>query len=488
MYKHLIIVILILSNNLWADTHNIRNCMLLPITDSAGNALGFKVFEQLEESIKEQKWCHYKSSADLIAIFSRYRERLKEHLQDPVVLKTVADKLQTGTLIRVDLRYEVNSIEVVMEILGEQGDEIYFKENALIENPEPTKIVSVIKNWLEMYDSNLPYDGKVLGVLGDQITFSLPGNKKYGVGQEFKVRRYIAKTKHKLLKTVVEWDSSVIAQGKIFSISKDQALGIIKIYNSEKKVEAGDWVRLETYIADNILDDKKFEDADKYRFGKLGVVNLRVGMGSSNVGTSPATGSVKVTGLTYGLGVDGEAWITRNYFATGEFTRQVGTLKKSAGNPELETVNITSGSLKIAGGYKYLPMGFFYGPQVNLYAGYARYYYNVEESAVDGFGENSISGIMLGVGGNMPIQKQIRVFGKGEIIPFSSFDDLSKTYSSNKTSGSMYFNIGMQYQYDQFMSFDGGMEVINNSARFNSGVKQVNYRDTIFKIGSTFVF
>lgn len=488
MQNFLLLILLIFTTTLKAEEFSMRDCMLLPITDSAGNALAFKVYEKLENHLKEQKWCQYKSSADLLGIFSKYRERLRTHLQDPAVLKTVAKKVMAGTLIRVDLEFEVNSVSVMMDILGENGEDVYFKEKETIQNADANQIVGTIKNWLELYEANIPYDGKVVGVLGDQITFTLPDNKQYGVGQEFKIKRFIKKTTHKLLKTIVEWDAMVIARGKIFNISKGQALGVIKVYTMDKKVKAGDWVKLEKYNSANVVDNKKFPEANNYKFGKLGVLSLSMNVGSTSVGTSPTGGSVKNSGITYGIDIAGEAWITRNYFALGEFSRSVGNLKKSSGSPTLETASITSGVMKIGGGYKYLPMGFFYGPQVDIYGGYAKYSYNVEQSASDGFGENAISGFFLGVGGSMPVQKRFRIFGKGEIIPYSSFEDSSNIFSSVKSSGSMYFKFGASYQYNRSMTIDGGLEVINNSARFSSGVTQVNYRDSVFKIGSTFVY
>lgn len=488
MQKYLVLILIIISTNIRAENFSMRDCMLLPITDSAGNALAFKVYEKLEDHLKDQKWCKYKSSADLLGIFSRYRDRLKSHLQDPAVLKTVATRLRAGTLIRIDLEFEVNSIHLSMEVIGENGEDVYFKENEMIKNADADKIFATVKNWLELYEASIPYDGQVLGVLGDQVTFNLPENKKYGIGQGFKIKRLIKKTKHRLLKTVVEWDALVIARGKIFNISKDQALGVIKVYTANKKIKAGDWIKLEKYNLNKVLDDKKYPDSNKYQFGKLGVVSINMNLSSSSVGTSPSGGSIKNSGFTYGIGVNTEAWVTRNYFVIGEFSRSVGNLKKSSGSPTLETASITSGVLKIGGGFKYLPMGFFYGPQVNLYGGYANYSYNVESSTDDGFGENSISGFFLGIGGSMPLQKRFRIVGKGEIIPYSGFEDSSNTFGSVKSSGSMYFKVGASYQYNRSMTIDGGFEVINNSARFKSGITQVNYRNSVFKIGLTFVY
>lgn len=486
--KKLLFVLILLSTKLtYAEKFSMRDCMLLPITDSAGHALGFKIYERLEEHLKEIRWCDYKSSAPLLSVFSKYRDKLSTHLQDPAVIKTVAERMQVGTIIRVEIKYLINNVEVSLDIIGENGTDLYFQEKVNIEEGNADNVMMALKKWLDVYEVNIPYHGQVLGVLGDQITFSIPRHKKYGIGQEFLVKRLTNKSKHKLLKTIVEWDSRLIARGKVFSISNKQALGVIKVYTENKKIKTGDWIKLEKY-SPRVIDNKRYPEVSKNKFGKLGTVSINMNIASGSVGTSPTGGSVKVSGVTYGLGVEGEAWVTRNYFVTGEFGRSVGNYKKSSGSPSLETASITSGVMKIGGGFKYLPMGFFYGPQVNLLAGWSKYSYNVESSVSDGFGENSISGLYVGVGGSMPIQKDLRIFGKGEIIPFSSFSDDDNIYGTVKTSGSMYFKVGAKYQYNPVMTMDGAFEVINNTAKFKTGVSQVNYRDTIIKVGTTFVF
>jgi hypothetical protein len=196
------------------------------------------------------------------------------------------------------------------------------------------------------------------------------------------------------------------------------------------------------------LDDRKYPQMKSYQFGKLGVFDLTLDFSNASVGTNTSAGSKKVGGYIYGMTAETEAWITRNYFVIGEFSRRVGSLKKESGSPALDNVSITSGHYKVAGGYKYLPMGFFYGPQVNLYGGYVKYSYNVESSSADGFGENSISGIMLGAGGNIPIDKGLRLYAKGEIIPFASFSDESGMFGTSKSLSSMVVEFGGSFQYN----------------------------------------
>ncbi len=164
-----------------AESYSMRDCMLLPITDTAGNSLGYTVFEKVERQLKEQGWCEYKSSSEVIEIFSKYRDRLPEYLKNENVLKTVADRLQVGTLIRVEIKYEVDKLEVSLDIIGENGKDIYMSEKTIINSMDADLATNTINNWLELYEATIPYDGKVIGVLGDQVTFVVSKNKTLNI-------------------------------------------------------------------------------------------------------------------------------------------------------------------------------------------------------------------------------------------------------------------------------------------------------------------
>lgn len=488
MIKLIAIIVSLLSINTYAEKYSMRSCMILPITDTAGNSFGFKVYERLEEKIKEAGWCEYKSSGEVISIFSRYRQNLKDYLNDPKVIMSVSDRLKVGTLIKVSIVYDVDKINLKMDIFGENGEDLYLSEKTVINSMDINQVISALMNWLEMYETQIPYDGKVIGVLGDQVTFQLPKNKLASVGQDFKVRRVIRKKRHPLLKKIVEWDNLVVANGKVVNISRGQSLGLIKLYTTQKRIQVGDWVRLEKFNPNKVIDSKDFSKYQNHKFGKLGELTLSFALSSHTVSTNSNLGNSKLGGYLYGVNTEAEAWITRNYFVLGEFTRRIGDLSKTSGNPNVDTSGQSSGVLKIGGGYKYLPMGFFYGPQVNLYGGWVSYSYQVDKSNQDGFGTNSFTGFFLGVGGSIPLKRGLRVYGSGEIIPFGSFDDEDNVFGGNKSISSMAFEAGVQYYWSPAVKISGGIEVINNAGKFKGNNSELSYRDTSFKLGGVFIF
>ncbi len=485
MIKFIAILLILISFQAGAQS-SMRRCTLLPITDSVGGAIGFKVFEQIEAELKKSNWCTYISNSSMINVFSRYRENLPQFLKTKEVIATVAEKLKVGSIIRVGIVNEVKGVELQMEVYGENGEDIYFSEKTIMQSDDIEVISSAIGNWLDTYSKMIPYDAAVTGILGDQITLDVGKGYPIQVGQKFLVKRLVTKKKHPLLKKVVDWETKLLAEGAVSSISDNQALGLIKVYKDDQKLAPGDWVRLEAFTADDkIVDPEKLEDE---KLGTLGLLSVALFGSSSSVDTNTPGGSNRWSGRTYGIDLRGEGWITRQYFAAVELMRALGSVDKSSGSPTKKKANVNNGSFKLTGGYKYLPIGFFYGPQIDLYGGYANKSYDVDFSAADGLGQQTFSGLIFGVGANIPINREFRFFTAADFMPFPTFTDDDDIYGGAKSASSLDLEVGVKYQYTIRMTLDASLETRSSKAKFRSNFKEVSYKDNVLKLGATFNF
>lgn len=470
-----------------ADVYSMRRCVLLPITDSVGGAIGADVYDQVEKFIKQDNWCHYRSASGLLNVFSRYRENLPQHLETKEVLKVVADKLQAGSLIRVNLKNEIDGIEVSLDIIGGDGETLLFSEKSLVNNGDIDLIVQNIRNWLAIYAKIIPYDGKITGILGDQITLDIGKTYPISIGNEIIVKRLKKEIKHPLLKKVVEWDAISLATGKIFNISENQALAVIKIYRSEEKLRIGDWVTIDQ-ASQSREGQLKFAKNKSYKVGSLGEGSAYLLMSSSSLSSSDTSSSRRLGGSLVGFTLRGEGWITRNYFVNGEITRSFGSFKKNSGTATKSTYNTKYNTFKIGGGYKYLPLGFFYGPQVNFFGGYSFYTFSPESSPSDALGEAEFSGFHLGVNGSAPFKKIYRGFIRAEFIPFPSFGDSDGVYGGAKSASVLQLELGVRYKYNSSLSFDGSLELTSADAKFNGNVKNFSSQNSILRLGGTLAF
>ncbi len=483
----LIGLLFIVSLNLKAQS-SMRRCTLLPVTDSVGGAIGYKVFEEIEIGLKRSNWCTYVSNSGLIGVFTKYRDNLQQYLKQKEVLKVVSEKLKVGSLIRVNLINEINGVEVQLEINGENGEDLYFSEKTLLATDEIGAISQTVMNWLDVYAKTIPYDAKINGILGDQITLDVGKGYPIHVAQSFVVKRATKIKTHPLLKKIVDWDSEVLAEGKVFNISENQALGMVKLYKSDKKLVVGDWVRLQALKQEDFekseTEEKKIEEP-----GTLGVASLALTTSSSSVDDTTPTGSNRMSGYLMGFEFKGEAWLTRQYFGKLELARSIGKLSKASGSPTKSSINATYGKFKLAGGYKYLPIGFFYGPQIDVYVGYGSFLFDLDYSAADGFGQTTIAGLLLGVTANVPINREYRFMVQADFIPFPSFKDADSNYGSASSSSAIDLEVGLKYQYTPRMTLDGTVETLAAKAKFNSGYKEISLHDNFkLKFGASFSY
>ncbi len=483
----LAIITLLLSFSSFAQS-SMRRCTLLPITDSVGGAIGYKVFEEVEADLKKSNWCTYVSNSGLINVFSRYRENLPQYLKTKDVLTVVSDKLKVGSLVLVTLKSELTGVEAEMTVYGENGEDIYFSEKSMIRTDDIELISQSVKNWLDMYSKMIPYDAKINGILGEQITLDVGKGYPIQVGQQFLVKRPTAKKKHPLLKKIVDWETEVLAEGKVFNISDNQALGMVKVYKTDKKLAQGDWVRLEEMKQDVINDPTLGDEKEDESPGSLGILSVALFGSSSSVDTNTPTGSNRMGGNLFGIDFRVEGWITRQYFAALEIERSIGSLKEKSGNPGKSSVNVNNGTFKLTGGYKYLPIGFFYGPQIDIYGGYANHTFDLDVSTADGFGKNTISGLVFGTNANIPINREYRFFAQAEFIPFPTYSEDDKIYGTAKSASSMELEMGVKYQYTPRMTVDGSLETLSRKAKFNGQFKEVSYKDNRLKVGVSFNF
>lgn len=471
-------------------TESMRNCMLLPITDGSEIKIGFKVFEEIENYIKDSTWCTYKSNSELINILGQYSKNLESHLANKDVIKVIADKTKAGTLIKVNMQLGAQCTELNLEILGENGEDRYFKESVQLKNADVTIISQAIKNWLDVYEKTIPYDGRIKGILGDQFTIDIGKHSRVYNGSEIIIERQTGKRQHPLLKEIVDFQSEKIAEAKVFDVSENQAQAKIIQYEANKKLKLEDWVKIKSGQQRKAVEKVTYGDVDKEStdFGKLGNIGLFLNLGSGSVSQS-GTESRSMKGILYGADLEAEVWATRNYWAGLDFGKKLGKYSADQGTLSASSNSTNNGHFRLKFGYKYLPMGFFYGPQVEGYFGYANYSYGMETNATDKFTEVNFSGLLLGVRGSVPIYETIRMFMVFDFLMTSSYGELTPILGADSSSSNYRVEFGAQYVYAPNISFSGGLQILSNKATFAAATtKEEQFKDVSARMGTIYTF
>lgn len=469
------------------SSESMRHCMLLPVTDGVDNKVGFKVFEDIEEYIKDSEWCTYKSNSELINILGQYSKNLESHLSNKDVLRVIADKTKAGTLIRINLALAVNTAEVKVEIIGENGEDRYFKEQATLKTNDTLIISQTIKNWLDMYEKTIPYNGRVKGVLGDQFTIDIGKKSQLFNGSEITIERPTGKRQHPLLKEIIDYQTEKIAEAKVFDVSETQAQAKVTSYEGNKKLKIEDWVKVRATETRKAIEQVGFGEKEDSEFGKLGSIGLFLNLGNASVSQTGAN-EKSAAGFLWGGDIETEIWATRNYWAGIDFGKKFGTYSKDQGTFAREKNTTSNTSLRIKFGYKYLPLGFFYGPQVDVYGGYGSYKYGMSSNTADGFTEFTFSGVLLGARGSIPLVEATRLYLLIDFLLTSKYEEKVQIFGADESSSNYRLEFGGQYAYEQNISFSGGLQIMTNKANFSGATKEEQFKDVSAKVGAIFTF
>ncbi|MBL6988962.1 MAG: hypothetical protein ISR65_04260 [Bacteriovoracaceae bacterium] len=466
---------------------SMRRCLLLPINDKLGGAIGYRVYEKVEEFIKDSDWCYYISNSEILNILGHYRKNLSHHLENTEVLRIIADKTNTGSLIKVDIINQVDGVDIQITVFGNVGD-IYFKEKTKLKSNDIELIAQTIKNWLDVYQKVIPYDGRITGILGKQFVTDMGKGQGAVAGDMVNFVRPISVKKHPLLKEVVEWKVEKVGLGKIYHTTDSQSHGTVTKIRLSKKLRNGDWARLIRKSGRDSEFEKQVQ-GDAYKFGKLGTASIVVNLGklSDTITLNNSTNN-KMGGLSYGVLVKGELWITRKFWTSFQIGKQFSTMTKEDGSLSQDENSAGTDQYKLKLGYRYLPLGFFYGPQIDGYVGYGRYGYSVEPQLSDGIVESSFTGIILGTKGSIPLRSKLRLYVEFDIILFPAlFENRAIPIESSSVS-SYHFELGASWTYKPNISIDGSLDIISNEASFDLPVRQVSFQQTTLKMGATFTY
>lgn len=479
-------LVILFSSSIYA-TESMRHCMLLPVTDGADGKIGFKVFEEVENYIKDGSWCTYKSNSELINILGQYSKNLESHLANKDVLKVVADKTKAGTLIRINLNLGANTSDVKVEIIGENGEDRYFKEQTQLRTNDPSVISQTVKNWLDVYEKTIPYSGRVKGVLGDQFTIDIGRKSQIFNGSEIVIERPTSKRQHPLLKEIIDYQTEKIAEAKVFDVGDTQAQAKVTSYEGNKKLKIDDWVKVRSVESRKVVEQVQYGDKEDTEFGKLGSLGIFLNIGNASM-TRTGTTEKSMSGMLVGGDLEAELWATRNWWGGFDFGKKFGNYKKDTGNFTSGSNTTDNSAVRVKVGYKYLPLGFFYGPQVDIYGGYGKYTYGMNTNITDGFTEFSFSGMLLGARGSMAIMEKTRLYLLIDFLLTSSYKEKIRVFGTDESSSNYRLEFGGQYAYETNITISGGLQILSNKANFSGSTKEEQFKDTSAKVGAIFTF
>ena len=462
-----------------------RRCLLLPISYDANKKEALNIFNNVETYLKKSKWCYYKSNSPIFDVLSSYKKDLQTVLEKEEVLNIIAQKTKSGSLIRVQLKPLIQGIEVNLSIIGENGRYIYYQDKAIVNAKEANAVSQTIKNKLEIYRQSIPYHGLISGVLGDHFTIDAGSDFGIQEGTVLTVLRSLEEKKHPLLKKIVDWETTTIGRGKILRSARNTAEGKMIEYESTKRLKKGDWVKIRPAKVEIETEIKKYHSKNEYRFGRLGELGLFLPLGRhlANIGNA-----AKKFGPLLGLDLTGELWVTRKWWIGMDFSQNYGLF-----NRDDDVFHFNEASyFRLKGGYKYLPLGFFYGPRIDFFVGHARakYFLKKPDSHAESF--FSFKGPLVGGKGILPIRKMLSLYLNVEMIfnptYAEEFGSVLLLHGREESASHLYLEFGASYRYNPRIRVTGAYRMSSVKAELVDPEETLRIKNSSFTSGIIFTF
>jgi hypothetical protein len=471
MFKNYFIAGLILFSSSLVAKHDLRKCLILPVTGDSDLEFSNQVYEQTENYLKDVKWCRYKLNSDVFNILNKYQDKLDEYLEKKEVLSLVAEKTHTGALVRIRVIPQAGGVNVNLRVMGENGEDIYLQENRDFQTKDISAVAEAITGWLETYSKRIPFDAQITSVNQKKFQADMGENIDFDKDTLVKIVRFRGKNIHPLTKEVVGWETDDLGKGKIEEVEEESSSGLIE---SDQNIVPGDWLK-------NLGPVKEKETEEKKGTPKYGFVSLALDLGYADQTTQSYYYYNEYDGVMFGGYLKGEVWFLENLWTSLELDGKVGELT-SENYPTYDFE--VRGFFKLKGGYRFLTSDSFFGPQIDLYFGYGIYSYLPEEPYLGGPVDAIFQGLILGLRGNIPIGEKFRLSLEGEVF-FASGE--TEKYRGDDAPGYSLFLTG-NYFFNPKISADLSLGHYNNTFENIVPGQNVVYKDTSVRLGASLYF
>lgn len=402
-------------------------------------------------------------------------------IQDEQVLSEVARKTRSQTLLRTKVLKEGNQYRVSVEWLHSPKMNPLATQSFVLREPGDglslgiSEVQSQIETGLDQLIKKIPWSGHVTGRDNNSVTVNIGANAGLHKGDTLAISTLDDVKRHPLLNTIVDWKLTRTGTVEIDSVDESIAFGHVSDEEQERHIQKYQKITQIIPAAQDsrfkVIDEKMDRKQALEQPPRLGFIKASLWPGgySRQYSTPTPGGSRDGGGLFLGAKLDGQLWLTREWF--GEMGFGYGFWSFGQHQTDSTAGDTTTGgsnvfSFKLDAGYSYLVTGDFIGPKALLKLGYRSDSYSLPTSTTDSIGPITFKSFFVGLGGDLPIRNEFGVdldFGIGVInnVTQSGFGDGNANSTSNVS-----FSLGGYYRMNNRLVIRAALEVLAQSADF----------------------
>ena len=293
------------------------------------------------------------------------------------------------------------------------------------------ELVEVEKEIELMYSrikARLPYRGLVLSRRGQEVTINLGIRSGIKNNDELTVVQFLKLNRHPKLKIMVSTEKEIMGKIKVFKSDEFLSFGFITYEREVGAVQPQSKLLTQDFVRYNepVVQDGKVisglenrQDRD-LSYGanprewlpqeapQYGRIALLAGIGSYNISSSLKAGASAEASSSFApeIGIKGELWISSEWNLLFNIRQSVFSVSAPP-NSSPGTLNMSVSSYSVLGAYNFLMSEDFFGPKIQLSAGYSTYNSNTDRTTPLTFTNTNYSGFIVGFAGQFPLTTEV---------------------------------------------------------------------------------
>lgn len=396
----------------------VKTVMLAPLNDNVSGIYAKPLTSQLSNIVEQDRqW-------DLKSFPGNHKGTLEEFEDKPKMVQDLLTQSKVDALLAGRITKGPKGISLRLDLFSARDGQLMVQEN--LQDYAGFEI-NDLRNQLEGSYKNLkakmPYSGIVLSRKNQTVTVNMGTFQGIKAGDDLSVIQIIKVTRHPRFHFIISAEKEIIGRIHVDKAEESLSFGSISMERTENVIQPGMKIMPVNFVkysvnpvaglADRPDSDvafgnetpKEWVPATPPSFGKIG---LLFGLGSYAVSNNlQGVGSVNGrSSLTPSLHLDGELWLTKNWFGdlqVREFVTQISN-GYSGSSPGHINLSATEASLQF--GYNFLIADDFYGPKFQLSAGLTQFNTHLDDSTPVAYTSMKWGGLGIGLGGSFPVSDE----------------------------------------------------------------------------------
>lgn len=400
----------------------VKTVTAVPFSDNIKGIYAQPLYKKFQELVANDKWWSY--------------EPLPDNTQVPLDLSE--NSAIVKSLLNTTKAQGLFTFRITKGPKGLNGRLTFFVGNSglpllqeeLTDYPgfEIADLEKQLQALYERIKARLPYRGMILSRRGQEVTINLGFKSGVKNNDEISVIQFLKVNRHPKLKFMISTEKEILGKIKIFKTDEYLSFAYVTYEREAGTVQPAmkllplDFVQYNEPVTANGkiipgLENRKdrelsYGDNPKewlpQQAPQYGRIALLAGIGSYSISTNLQSGSIDTsTPLAPEIAIKGELWLSSEWNVLFNIRQSVFSTSNPLAGSTPGTLNMSLSSYGVLGAYNFLMSEDFFGPKLQLSAGYATYNSHSDQSTPIAFTNMNYGGLVFGLLGQFPLSQEI---------------------------------------------------------------------------------